>query len=491
DAAPVLGGSHPERGAARLLASGTKLAGRYHIVRFIAAGGMGEVYEAEDAMLGTAVALKTIRPEVAALGPVMERFRRETLLERRVTHPNVCRIFDLGHQPPGRSRGYPCLRGPRAGRGWRRHDERRHLRLRRRALRDDDGAPAVRGRCADFDRAQALPGGARFTAASHARPRPAVGSSDPPLSGARAVQPLHRGRPRGEGARRGKVPAPRSAGGGRRLALAAVVAVAVAGGGTWLERGRRALAPAQVTPSIAVLPFVNMGFGQGAGVLFRRPGRGRPQQPGQVSGLRVVARPSSFQFKGRTDDPHSVCEKLNVGNVLEGSVRKEGNKLRIAAHLIQAKDGLVLWSETYDRELNGVFTVQDDIARAVSGSLKVKLLGGAADLPSGSKSCGGLQRVPPGAVLLQQVQRGGLQESHRLLRAGPRAGPWLRSRVGRAVSGVERSGRGRLCPGGWGLPPSAGGRGAGDKARCQPGHRLRFAGVDPHELRLRLGGSGR
>ena len=75
---------------------GTTLAGRYRLIRFIAAGGMGEVYEAEDLMLGATVALKTIRPDVAAHGQAMERFRRETLLARRVTHPNVCRIFDLG-----------------------------------------------------------------------------------------------------------------------------------------------------------------------------------------------------------------------------------------------------------------------------------------------------------------------------------------------------------------------------------------------------------
>jgi eukaryotic-like serine/threonine-protein kinase len=87
------------RGPAPSLAPGMLLAGRYRIVRFIAAGGMGEVYEAEDVMLGTSIALKTIRPELVARGQVLERFRREILLARRVTHPNVCRIFDLGHDP--------------------------------------------------------------------------------------------------------------------------------------------------------------------------------------------------------------------------------------------------------------------------------------------------------------------------------------------------------------------------------------------------------
>src|SRR5262245_2631355 len=96
--APAPSVKHPQ------VAVGTPLAGRYRIVRFIAAGGMGEVYEAEDLMLGTGIALKTIRPDVAAPGPALDRFRRETLLARRVTHPNVCRIFDLGqHSSSGSS----------------------------------------------------------------------------------------------------------------------------------------------------------------------------------------------------------------------------------------------------------------------------------------------------------------------------------------------------------------------------------------------------
>src|SRR6188472_2754916 len=82
------------------LPPGTLLDDRYRIVRFIAAGGMGEVYEAEDKILGTHVALKSIRPELVARAEMAERFRREILLARRVTHRNVCRIFDLGHHVP-------------------------------------------------------------------------------------------------------------------------------------------------------------------------------------------------------------------------------------------------------------------------------------------------------------------------------------------------------------------------------------------------------
>jgi len=94
---PAPDGSGRQRGGGPALLAGDELDGRYRIVGFIAAGGMGEVYEATDIALGTQVALKTIRPEFAAQEQIMERFRREVLLARRVTHPNVCRIFDLGH----------------------------------------------------------------------------------------------------------------------------------------------------------------------------------------------------------------------------------------------------------------------------------------------------------------------------------------------------------------------------------------------------------
>src|SRR6266702_2505967 len=85
--------------------TGEIIADRYRICRFIAFGGMGEVYEAEDMVLREQVALKTIRPDVADDDAIIDRFKREILLARKVTHLNVCRIFDLGmHAPPGRPR---------------------------------------------------------------------------------------------------------------------------------------------------------------------------------------------------------------------------------------------------------------------------------------------------------------------------------------------------------------------------------------------------
>jgi hypothetical protein len=91
----------------------------------------------------------------------------------------------------------------------------------------------------------------------------------------------------------------------------------------------------------------------------------------------VIGRTSSFQFKGRNADLREIGEKLNVAHILEGSVRKSGEKVRITAQLIRAADGSHLWSDTYDRTLDDIFVVQDDIAGEVVKALKVTLLGTA------------------------------------------------------------------------------------------------------------------
>ena len=93
----------------------------------------------------------------------------------------------------------------------------------------------------------------------------------------------------------------------------------------------------------------------------------------KVEGLRVVARTSSFAFKGRNADVGEIAQKLNVGNVLEGSLRREGNRVRVAVQLINARDGFHMWSQTFERELESVFAVQDEITRSVVEALKIKL----------------------------------------------------------------------------------------------------------------------
>ncbi len=160
------------------------------------------------------------------------------------------------------------------------------------------------------------------------------------------------------------------------LALAAAIAL-----GLWLGRGGddRAAGPdaarQSAPPSIAVLPFVNLS--QDAEDEYFSDGLSEEllNVLAQIPGLRVAGRTSSFQFKGKSEDPRVIGERLNVGSILEGSVRKAGGSVRIRAQLVNAADGFQLWSARYERELDDIFAVQEGIARSVAEALEVRLLG--------------------------------------------------------------------------------------------------------------------
>ena len=129
--------------------------------------------------------------------------------------------------------------------------------------------------------------------------------------------------------------------------------------------------------TIAVLPFVNMSPDPEQEYFSDGLAEELMAQLGQMPELRVTGRSSSFTFKGRNDDLRVVGETLGVAHVLEGSVRRAGARLRITAHLVKCADGFQLWSETYDRELGDVFAIQEEVARAVTRALGVKLAAGA------------------------------------------------------------------------------------------------------------------
>ena len=99
---------------------------------------------------------------------------------------------------------------------------------------------------------------------------------------------------------------------------------------------------------------------------------------GQIGGLKVIGRSSSFRFKDRKEEPKVIGEKLGVTTLLEGTIRKQGDRVRIVAALVNAADGVTLWTRTFDRELKDIFALQEEIARAVADSLKVTLLGAGA-----------------------------------------------------------------------------------------------------------------
>jgi TolB-like protein/DNA-binding winged helix-turn-helix (wHTH) protein/Tfp pilus assembly protein PilF len=155
-------------------------------------------------------------------------------------------------------------------------------------------------------------------------------------------------------------------------ALALLVALAI--GILWRSHDllRRSSAPS--TPSIAVLPFVDDSPEKNQQYFSDGLAEELLNELAKTPELRVAARTSSFQFKPGSADLHAVGEKLNVATVLEGTVRKAGNRIRISAELINVHNGFQLWSSSYERDLGDVFAVQEEIARAVSAELKVKLL---------------------------------------------------------------------------------------------------------------------
>ena len=127
------------------------------------------------------------------------------------------------------------------------------------------------------------------------------------------------------------------------------------------------------TPSIAVLPFVNLSRDEENEYFADGLAEELLNVIAKIRGLRVAARTSSFSFKGKDADIPTIAAKLNVATVLEGSVRKSGKRIRVTAQLINAADGYHLWSESYDRELDDIFAVQDDISRAVVKELQTTL----------------------------------------------------------------------------------------------------------------------
>ena len=126
-------------------------------------------------------------------------------------------------------------------------------------------------------------------------------------------------------------------------------------------------------PSLAVLPFVDLSQAKDQEYLGDGLAEEIINQLAQVPALRLVGRTSSFSFKGKDDDLRTIGSKLGVAHMLEGSVRKSGERIRITAQLVAASDSSQLWSKTYDRNLTDVFAVQDEIARDVAQALSVKL----------------------------------------------------------------------------------------------------------------------
>jgi TolB-like protein len=142
---------------------------------------------------------------------------------------------------------------------------------------------------------------------------------------------------------------------------------------TRVKETASAISAAEGVPSIAVLPFANLSGDKEQEYFSDGLAEEIINTLAQIPRLKVIARTSAFAFKGQNTDIRRIAETLGVANILEGSVRRSGNRIRVTAQLITATDGTHLWSERYDRELADVFEVQDEIAAAISKALQVRL----------------------------------------------------------------------------------------------------------------------
>ena len=170
------------------------------------------------------------------------------------------------------------------------------------------------------------------------------------------------------------------------------------------------------TPSIAVLPFVNMSRDEENEYFADGLSEELLNVLAKIKGLRVASRTSAFHFKGKDVDIPTVARKLNVATVLEGSVRKSGNRVRITAQLIEASSDSHLWTETYDRDLHDIFAVQDDIAQSVVKELRSALLGETIDEKASAAARAAVSNASAGRTDDPEAYRLYLQGRHQIER---------------------------------------------------------------------------
>ena len=386
------------------LSPGQRL-GPYEIVAPIGAGGMGEVYKATDTRLGRTVAIKTLD------GTHGERFQHEARAVAALNHPHICVLYDVG---PGYLvmeyiDGQP-LHGPlplnevlRVATQVADALDAAHAKgILHRDLKPANIMMTASGaKLLDFGLAKILAeatddatrtmAGTVLGTASYMSPEQAQGKATDArsdvfsfgavlyelLTGKRVFEreslldtlnAVVREEPR-------PLDSPASSIVMRCLAKQPDKRFQTIGevkGALQLLRSH-SQDVVQTVPSIAVLPFANMS--QNADDEFFSDGLAEEiiNALVQVPGLKVIARTSAFAFKGKNEDIRKIAETLGVTNVLEGSVRRAGPRIRVTAQLILARDGTHLWSQRYDRELADIFAVQDEIAAAIAGALKLKL----------------------------------------------------------------------------------------------------------------------
>jgi serine/threonine-protein kinase len=433
---PPLSETKPLRKSKDGIATGSTFGGRYRIIEELGRGGMGVVYKAEDTKLKRHVALKLLPSDLTRDLEAKERFMQEAQAASVLDHPNICTIHEIDENDDGQMFiSMACYQGEtlkkKIGRGPLDLGETVEIALqilkglakahaRGIVHRDikpanimitDDGIVSIM----DFGLAK-LAGQTRLTktgaavgTVTYMSPEQAQGkvvdqrtdiwsfgvvlyemiSGHLPFSGDHEQamiysilnvepEPIVRIRPE----------VPNEMGALISKALSKRIDLryhAVADMLVDLRKISRLLqlrtmteqaSPGRLRSSIAVLPFATLSADPEQDYFCDGMAEEIINALTQVEDLRVVARTSSFAFKGKHEDVREIGRKLNVETVLEGSVRKAGNRLRITAQLVKVDDGYHLWSERYDRDMEDVFAIQDEISMAIVEKLKIKLLGG-------------------------------------------------------------------------------------------------------------------